>query len=346
MTVPPALSQTMAALRAEPRAWLVTGVAGFIGSNLLESLLALGQTVVGIDNFSTGLRSNVADVKERVGEAWARFRFVEGDITSPDTCREVCSGVSVVLHHAALGSVPRSLSDPIATTNANVIGFVNMCIAARDAGVTRIVYASSSSVYGDDPSLPRVEARLGRPLSPYGVTKLADELYAGAFARNFSLPVVGLRYFNVFGRRQSPDGPYAAVVPRWIAAQLRGEPCVIYGDGETSRDFCYVENVVQANLLAATCPSNALGEVFNIAVGRRTTLNTLHQMLWEAVGPHSKTRHLVPPIHASPRPGDILHSEADIGKARAILGYAPTHDLKAGLAATIDWYCSVLKPAR
>jgi len=346
VTAPPALSQAMATLRAEPRVWLVTGAAGFIGSNLVEALLALGQTVVGIDNFSTGSRSNLADVKDRVGDAWAKFRFVEGDITRPDTCQQVCAGVSVVLHEAALGSVPRSLADPIATNNANVNGFINICVAARDAGVSRIVYASSSSVYGDDPSLPKVESRLGRPLSPYAVSKVAGELYAGTFARNFSLPVVGLRYFNVFGRRQSPDGPYAAVVPRWIAAQLKGEPCVIYGDGETSRDFCYVENVVQANLLSATCSSDALGEVFNIAVGQRTTLNTLHHLLWEAVAPYGKTSQLLPPIYASRRPGDILNSEADIGKARDILGYVPTHDLRAGLAETIDWYCSALKPAR
>jgi UDP-N-acetylglucosamine 4-epimerase len=336
----------MAALRAEPRVWLVTGAAGFIGSNLVEALLALGQTVVGIDNFSTSSRSNLADVKDRVGDAWAKLRFVEGDITRPDTCQQVCAGVSVVLHEAALGSVPRSLADPIATNNANVDGFINICVAARDAGVSRVVYASSSSVYGDDPSLPQLESRVGRPLSPYAVSKVADELYAGTFARNFSLPVVGLRYFNVFGRRQSPDGPYAAVIPRWIAAQLRGEPCVIYGDGQTSRDFCYVENVVQANLLSATSSSNALGEVFNIAVGQRTTLNTLHQMLWEAVAPYAKTRQLLAPTYASRRPGDILHSEADIGKARDILGYAPTYDLKAGLGKTIDWYCSALKPAR
>lgn len=346
MTAPPALSQAMATLRAEPRAWLVTGAAGFIGSNLVEALLALGQTVVGIDNFSTGSRSNLVDVKDRVGDAWAKFRFVEGDITRPDTCQQVCTGVSVVLHEAALGSVPRSLADPIATNNANVNGFINICVAARDAGVSRIVYASSSSVYGDDQSLPKVESRLGRPLSPYAVSKVVDELYAETFARNFSLPVVGLRYFNVFGRRQSPDGPYAAVVPRWIAAQLRGEPCVIYGDGETSRDFCYVENVVQANLLSATCSSTALGEIFNIAVGQRTTLNTLHQMLWEAVAAYAKTSQLLPPTYAPRRAGDILHSEADIGKARDILGYAPTHDLRAGLAETIYWYCSALKPAR
>jgi UDP-N-acetylglucosamine/UDP-N-acetylgalactosamine 4-epimerase len=345
VTATRALSETMVALRADPRVWLVTGVAGFIGSNLLEALLALGQTVVGIDNFATGSRSNLADVKERVGEAWSNFRFVDGDITRPETCSEVCTGVSVVLHQAALGSVPRSVADPIASNNANVSGFVNICVAARDAGVSRLVYASSSSVYGDDPSLPKLESRLGRPLSPYAVTKIADELYAGTFARTFDLPVVGLRYFNVFGRRQSPEGPYAAVVPRWIAAQLRGEPCVIYGDGEASRDFCYVDNVVQANLLSATCSSAAIGDVFNIAVGQKTTLNTLHQMLWEAVAPYAKTRRMPQPIYASRRPGDILHSEADIGKARDILGYAPTHDLGAGLAETIDWYCSVLKPA-
>jgi UDP-N-acetylglucosamine 4-epimerase len=219
-----------------------------------------------------------------------------------------------------------------------------MCIAARDAGVTRFVYASSSSVYGDDASLPKVESRLGRPLSPYAVTKVADELYAGAFARTFDLPAVGLRYFNVFGRRQSPKGPYAAVVPRWIAAQLRGEPCVIYGDGETSRDFCYVDNVVQANLLSATCSRDAIDEVFNIAVGESTTLNDLHEMLWEAVASYAPSSR-VPPVYAPRRAGDILHSQADITKARRVLGYAPTHDIRAGLAETIDWYCSVLKPA-
>jgi UDP-N-acetylglucosamine/UDP-N-acetylgalactosamine 4-epimerase len=345
LTPPQALSDAKAALRADPVVWLVTGVAGFIGSSLLETLLGLGQTVVGIDNFVTGYKSNLADVRERVGDAWSHFRFVHGDITVAERCREVCTGVNIVLHQAALGSVPRSVADPIATNNANVGGFVNICVAARDAGVTRLVYASSSSVYGDDPSVPKVESRLGRPLSPYAVTKVTNELYAGAFARNFDLPAVGLRYFNVFGRRQSPDGPYAAVIPRWIAAQLRGESCVIYGDGATSRDFCYVDNVVQANLLSATCSSAAIGEVFNIAVGQRTTLSTLHQILWDAVAPYAKTSLMPQPIYASRRRGDILHSEANIDKARDLLGYAPTHDVKAGLAETIDWYCSSLKPA-
>jgi UDP-N-acetylglucosamine/UDP-N-acetylgalactosamine 4-epimerase len=345
VTAPPALEQATAELRADPRVWLVTGVAGFIGSNLLEALLSLGQTVVGIDNFATGSRSNLADVKERVGQAWAKFRMVDGDITRPETCSEVCAGVSIVLHQAALGSVPRSVADPLATNNANINGFVNICLAARDAGVMRLVYASSSSVYGDDTSLPKLESRLGRPLSPYAVTKVADELYAGAFARTFDLPVVGLRYFNVFGRRQSAEGPYAAVVPRWIAAQLRGEPCLIYGDGETSRDFSYIDNVVQANLLSATCSAAAIGEVFNIAVGEGTTLNALHQMIWEAVAPYAMSSQVPPPVYASRRPGDILHSRADIAKARSLLGYAPTHDIRAGLAEAIDWYCSVLKPA-
>ena len=339
------LSDTEAALRTEPRVWLVTGVAGFIGSSLLEALLGLGQTVVGIDNFATGSRSNLVDVRERVGQAWARFRFVDGDISVADTCREVCTGVNVVLHEAALGSVPRSMADPIATNNANVGGFLNICVAARDAGVSRLVYASSSSVYGDDPSLPKLETRMGRPQSPYAVSKIADELYASVFALNFDLPAVGLRYFNVFGRRQSPVGPYAAVIPRWIASQLRGEPCVIYGDGEASRDFCYVENVVQANLLAATCTSAAIGEVFNIAVGQRTSLNSLHQILWDAVAPYTKTGRMPQPLHAARRKGDILHSEAAIQKARDVLGYTPTHDLKAGLAETIAWYCNSLKPA-
>ncbi len=345
MTPPRALTETKAALRADPLVWTITGVAGFIGSSLLEALLGLGQTVVGIDNFVTGSPANLADVKERVGQAWTRFRFVDGDIVDPEACREVCVGANVVLHHAALGSVPRSVADPIATNNANVGGFVNICVAARDAGVSRLVYASSSSVYGDDPSLPKLESRLGRPLSPYAVSKLANELYAGAFARAFDLPSIGLRYFNVFGRRQSPEGPYAAVIPRWIASQLRGESCVIYGDGETSRDFCYVENVVQANLLSATCPTAAIGEVFNVAVGQRTTLNNLHQLLWDVVAPHAKTSHMPQPVYAPRRQGDILHSEADIRKASEILGYAPTHDVSAGLAETTDWYCRVLKPA-
>lgn len=346
MTDPQALREAKAALRADPLVWLVTGVAGFIGSSLLEALLDLGQTVVGIDNFVTGSQSNLADVRERVGEAWTRFRFVDGDITLLEICREVCAGVSVVLHQAALGSVPRSVADPIATNNANVVGFVNICVAARDAGVRRLVYASSSSVYGDDASMPKLESRLGRPLSPYAVSKIADELYAGAFERAFDLPVVGLRYFNVFGRRQNPEGPYAAVVPRWIGAQLRGEGCVIYGDGETSRDFCYVDNVVQANLVSATCSSGAVGEIFNIAVGQRTTLNSLHQILWDAVAPYAKNGHMPHPIYAAPRPGDILHSEADINKARKILGYEPTHDVRAGLAETVGWYCTQLKPAK
>jgi len=325
--------------------WLVTGVAGFIGSNLLETLLLLGQKVVGIDNFATGSESNLTDVKERIGGQWRNFSFVQGDITHLETCREVCAGVSFVLHQAAIGSVPRSVADPIATNNANVNGFINVCLAARDAGVSRLVYASSSSVYGDDASLPKIESRLGRPMSPYAVSKVADELYAGAFASVFDLPVVGLRYFNVFGRRQSPEGPYAAVIPRWVAAQLRGERCVIYGDGKTSRDFCYVENVVQANLLAATCPPAALGEVFNVAVGQAASLNNLHRMIWEAVEPYASGSRMLPPIHEARRPGDILHSQADISKARNLLGYEPTHDLRSGLAETIDWYCGALKSA-
>jgi UDP-N-acetylglucosamine 4-epimerase len=344
MTEPQPLTDAKAALRANPLVWLVTGVAGFIGSSLLEALLDLGQAVVGLDNLVTGSQANLADVRERVGERWTRFTFVEGDIASVETCREVCKGVSVVLHEAALGSIPRSLADPIGTNNVNVGGFVNICVAARDAGVGRLVYASSSSVYGDDPSRRKVESQLGRPLSPYAASKTADELYAAAFARAFDLPVIGLRYFNVFGPRQNPEGPYAAVVPRWIAAQLRGERCVIYGDGQISRDFCYVANVVQANLLSATCASAAAGDIFNIAVGQTTTLNALHEIVSATVSPYTRAES-APPLHAAPRPGDILHSEADISKARQVLGYEPTHDVRAGLTETVDWYCALLRSA-
>lgn len=267
-------------LRRSPRSWLVTGAAGFIGSNLLETLLKLDQRVIGLDNFATGRRSNLEDVKRLVTpEQWARHEFIEGDIRDLEDCRRACEGVDFVLHQAALGSVPRSLVDPIATNAANVTGFVNMLVAARDAKVKRFVYAASSSTYGDHPGLPKVEDVIGRPLSPYAVTKLVNEIYADVFGRCYGLPSIGLRYFNVFGPRQDPNGAYAAVIPRWIAALIKGDTVIVNGDGETSRDFCYVDNAVQANLLAALAEeSAAINQVYNVAVGDRTTLNDLHSL--------------------------------------------------------------------
>lgn len=328
-----------AALRAAPRTWLVTGAAGFIGSNLAQALLELGQTVVGFDNFSTGKRANLDELRAAVGdEAAARFRFVEGDLRDLEACREACRGADVVLHQAALGSVPRSLEDPLASHASNVDGFVHMLVAARDAGVRRFVYASSSSVYGDHPALPKVEAAIGEPLSPYAATKRTNEIYAGVFQRGYGVETVGLRYFNVFGPRQDPDGPYAAVIPRWVAAMIAGESCTIYGDGENSRDFCYVANVVQANLLAATAPAAATGTVYNVALGGRTTLNELHATLQRLLAEHRPGQALPPARHEAPRRGDVAHSQADVSKAREALGYAPTHPLEEGLREALPWY--------
>ncbi len=327
-------------MRDVPRRWLVTGAAGFIGSHLAETLLALGQDVVGIDNFATGHRRNLDEVRGIVGnEAWARFTFIEGDIVDLATCRRACEGASFVLHQAALGSVPRSLKDPLATHAANATGFLNMLVAARDAGAQRFVYAASSSTYGDHPALPKVEENIGRPLSPYAVTKYVNELYADVFARSYGLHSVGLRYFNVFGARQDPDGPYAAVIPLWVRNMLRGEACVINGDGETSRDFCYVANAVQANLLAAlTASDDALDQVYNVAVGDRTTLNELHALIGAMVRQSRPDCAIAAAQHREFRPGDVRHSQADIGKARRLLAYAPTHDVRAGLQEAIGWY--------
>jgi UDP-N-acetylglucosamine 4-epimerase len=329
-----------AALRAAPRRWLVTGVAGFIGSHLLETLLGLGQQVVGLDNFATGHRRNLDEVRALVGEtAWARFRFIEGDIVDLATCRTACEGVDFVLHQAALGSVPRSLKDPLATHAANATGFLNMLVAARDAKVARFVYAASSSTYGDHPALPKVEENIGRPLSPYAVTKYLNELYADVFARSYGLQSIGLRYFNVFGERQDPEGPYAAVIPVWVRSMLRGEACAINGDGETSRDFCYVANAVQANLRAAlVADAAAVGQVYNVAVGDRTTLNQLHARIAAALRSARPDLSIAPPAYRDFRAGDVRHSQADVGKARRLLGYAPTHDVAAGLAQSIGWY--------
>ena len=322
------------------RRWLVTGAAGFIGSHLLETLLANGQDVVGLDNFATGHRSNLESVRTAVGaEAWRRHRFIEADIVDPAACAGACAGVDYVLHQAALGSVPRSIADPQATHAANATGFLNMLVAARDAKVARFVYAASSSTYGDHPALPKVEDVIGRPLSPYAVTKYLNELYADVFGRSCGMASIGLRYFNVFGARQDPEGPYAAVIPRWARAMLAGEPCAINGDGETSRDFCYVANAVQANLRAALTDNPAApNEVYNVAVGGRTTLNELHRLLRDALIANGAVTDIAPPIHRDFRAGDVRHSQADIGKARRLLGYAPTHDVRAGLAEAVKWY--------
>ncbi|MFZ9407508.1 MAG: SDR family oxidoreductase [Burkholderiaceae bacterium] len=330
----------MQALPASPRVWLVTGAAGFIGSHLVETLLSLNQTVVGLDNFATGHRRNLESVQAAVSPTqWAAFRFIEGDIRDASVCAQACAGVQIVLHQAALGSVPRSIADPITSNAANVTGFLNMLVAARDAGVQRFVYAASSSTYGDHPALPKVEHTIGRPLSPYAVTKLVNELYADVFARTYGLQSIGLRYFNVFGPRQDPHGAYAAVIPRWAAALVSGEAVYINGDGQTSRDFCFVANAVQANLLAGTTSNpDAINQVYNVAVGGRTTLVELFALLKEALGPRVAKPSEAQPIHRDFREGDVRHSQADISKARELLGYAPTHDVRAGLMEAARWY--------
>lgn len=331
-------------LRAEPKVWLVTGCAGFIGSNLLEALLRLDQRVVGLDNFSTGKQCNLDEVQSLVTAGqWQRFRFVEGDICELITCHEVCAGVDYILHEAALGSVPRSIADPIASNASNVAGFLNMLVAARDAGVARFVYAASSSTYGDHPALPKVEDAIGKPLSPYAVTKYVNELYADVFARTYGLAAIGLRYFNVFGPRQDPEGAYAAVIPCWIRALIKGDTVHINGNGETSRDFCFVENVVQMNLLAATTTeSTALNQVYNTAVNARTSLNELYVMLRNRLLPHYPQLAGCTPVYREFRAGDVLHSQADISKAAVLLGYQPSHTIDAGLDAALEWYMAHL----
>ena len=327
-------------LKVAPKTWLVTGVAGFIGSNLFEALLELDQTVIGLDNFSTGKKRNLKEVKGSLTvKQWARFSFVEGDIRNLETCQRVCRGVDYVLHEAALGSVPRSIDDPLNTNDHNVSGFLNMLVAVRNQKVKRFVYAGSSSTYGDHPGLPKMEDSIGRLLSPYAVTKYVNELYADVFVRCYGLESIGLRYFNVFGPRQDPDGAYAAVIPKWIAAMIRNEPVCIYGDGETSRDFCFVDNVVQANLLCATTPNRgAVNQVYNIACHERTTLNQLFSLLRERLQTGSSHLQKYKPVYRDFRPGDVRHSLADIGKAIQLLGYEPTHSLEQGLDTALDWY--------
>jgi UDP-N-acetylglucosamine 4-epimerase len=323
-------------------------VAGFIGSHLLETLLELDQQVVGLDNFETGYRRNLEEVRRLVGvDAWRNFDFIEGDIRRLTDCRQACEGAELVLHEAALGSVPRSVEAPLLTHEVNLTGFVNMLVAARDAGVERFIYAASSSTYGDHPILPKVEQAIGNPLSPYAVTKYANELYADVFARCYGSASIGLRYFNVFGPRQDPDGAYAAVIPKWIAQLLAGEPVYINGDGETSRDFCYVDNAVQANLLAATVEDpNAINQVYNVAVGERTTLNELFEMERALLTERLPEVKQFKPQYREFREGDVRHSQADISKAWKLLHYVPTHRVREGLKEAMGWYVKNLYPAK
>lgn len=330
----------LATLPTQPKTWLVTGVAGFIGSNLLETLLKLNQHVVGLDNFATGHQHNLDEVQSLVsGEQWANFRFIRGDIRQLSDCQAACEGVDYVLHQAALGSVPRSLEDPITTNGTNIDGFLNMLVAGRDAQVKRFVYAASSSTYGDHPALPKIEENIGKPLSPYAVTKYVNELYADVFARAYGFNTIGLRYFNIFGKRQDPNGAYAAVIPKWIASMIKHESVYINGDGETSRDFCYIDNAVQANLLAATTEnSDAMNQVYNVAVGDRTTLNELFWHLHENLLPQFSHLQGFEPTYRDFRAGDVRHSLADVGKSARLLGYAPSHRIGEGLAVAMQWY--------
>src|SRR5690554_814068 len=335
--------EVTANLQSQPRVWLVTGCAGFIGSNLLEALLVMGQKVVGLDNFSTGHQYNLDEVQKTVTpQQWANFSFIEGDIRELDTCRLALKGVDHVLHQAALGSVPRSLKDPITTNSVNIDGFLNLLVAARDAQVQSFVYAASSSTYGDHEALPKVEDRIGRPLSPYAVTKYVNELYADVFARAYGFGSIGLRYFNVFGKRQDPDGAYAAVIPRWIAAMIHGDDVVINGDGQTSRDFCHIDNVVQANILAAMAQPDGVNQVYNVAYSARTTLEELFDYLSKALANNGIDYRKVP-IYGDFRAGDVRHSEADISKARELLGYDPLNDIMRGIEVSMPWYTQFLR---
>jgi UDP-N-acetylglucosamine/UDP-N-acetyl-alpha-D-glucosaminouronate 4-epimerase len=329
-------------LKLNPKVWLITGVAGFIGSNLLEMLLRLNQTVVGLDNFSTGHKKNLDEVQSLVlSEQWGRFKFIEGDIRNLESCREAVEGIDFVLHQAALGSVPRSINDPLTTNEVNVSGFLNMLLASKDAVVQSFVYAASSSTYGDHPALPKVEEHIGNPLSPYAVTKYVNELYASVFAKSYGFRSIGLRYFNVFGARQDPNGAYAAVIPKWVAAMIANEPVLINGNGETSRDFCYIENTVQANILAAVADEVAKDQVYNIAVDARTSLNELFEYLKQGLADEGVV-YSSDPIYRDFRAGDVLHSQADVSKAVGALGYSPAYNIKSGLRQSIPWYIDSL----
>ena len=336
-------SEILSQLQKKPERWLITGVAGFIGSNLLELLLKNNQSVIGLDNFSSGHQHNLDQVQSTVTrEQWHNFKFIEGDIRDLKTCQDACQSATYVLHQAALGSVPRSIADPINTHENNISGFLNILVAARDASVKRLVYAASSSTYGDHPDLPKVEGKIGSPLSPYAVTKLVNELYAQVFANNYGFKSIGLRYFNVFGQRQDPNGAYAAVIPKWVAAMITGSPVVINGDGENSRDFCYIDNAVQANILAATAPEVAANQVYNVALGERTSLNQLFELI--RAGLERQYPHLInlKANHQDFRAGDIKHSQADISKAKNLLGYDPSHRISEGLDKALQWYVNNL----
>ena len=329
-------------LQQAPKTWLITGVAGFIGSNLLETLLKLDQKVVGLDNFATGYQHNLDEVKGCVSEAqWSNFNFIEGDIRQFADCQTACNGVDYVLHQAALGSVPRSIVDPITTNDTNISGFLNMLTAARDAHVSSFSYAASSSTYGDHPGLPKVEENIGNPLSPYAVTKYVNELYADVFARSYGFKAIGLRYFNVFGQRQDPNGAYAAVIPKWTASMIAGDDVFINGDGETSRDFCFIENTVQANILAATAADEAKNQVYNVAVGDRTTLNDLYAAIQVALLENS-INYKKPAVYREFRAGDVRHSQASIAKIQQALGYAPEYPIAEGIQLAMRWYVNNL----
>ncbi|WP_434571602.1 Vi polysaccharide biosynthesis UDP-N-acetylglucosaminuronic acid C-4 epimerase TviC [Pseudomonas sp. Z3-6] len=331
-------------LPLSPKQWLITGVAGFIGSNLLETLLKLDQRVIGLDNFATGHKHNLEEVKREVtAQQWERFSFIEGDIRNLKSCEQACSGVDYVLHQAALGSVPRSLNDPITTNATNIDGFLNMLVAARDAKVESFTYAASSSTYGDHPGLPKVESVIGKPLSPYAVTKYVNELYADVFARCYGFNSIGLRYFNVFGKRQDPAGAYAAVIPKWTSSMIKNDDVFINGDGKTSRDFCFIENIVQANLLAATTANKeALNQVYNVAVSGRTDLNLLFAVLRSELKKND-VNYIKKAIYRDFREGDVRHSQADISKATTLLGYQPKFDIEQGIASVMPWYINFLK---
>ncbi len=327
-------------LNSTPKKWLITGVAGFIGSNLLETLLKNNQIVVGLDNFSTGHQHNLDQVKDAIdGAQWANFSLIEGDIRNIDDCNKACRNINYVLHQAALGSVPRSIEDPILTNDNNTSGYLNMLYASYKNEVTQFVYAASSSTYGDHPDLPKVEDKIGNPLSPYAVTKLVNELYANVFARTYNFKCIGLRYFNIFGQRQDPEGAYAAVIPKWVASILAGDKVYINGDGETSRDFCYIDNTVQANILAATTNNpDAVNQVYNVALNAQTTLTELYDLIQDKLMSRIKDLKKAEPVYRDFRAGDVRHSRADISKAQQLLGYEPTHAIDSGLEEAMDWY--------
>ncbi len=332
-------NRTKEDLIKNPKTWLITGVAGFIGSNLLEALLKLNQSVIGIDNFSNSSGNNLSAVQAVSGENWSNFTFYEADIRNLEDCLKACNTADFVLHQAALGSIPRSIANPVLTNDSNINGFLNMLIASRDSNAKRFVYAASSSTYGDHPSLPKTEDRIGRPLSPYAITKYVNELYAEVFGKTYGMETIGLRYFNVFGPRQSPDGAYAAVIPKWINSLLSGDACIINGDGSTSRDFCYIDNVIQANILAATSTNmNAINQVYNVAYGTSTTLNDLHQILVQNIAKHNYQTIENKPSYQDFRPGDVLHSLADITKAKKFLSYNPIYSAEEGLENTVNWF--------